>query len=518
MARAKNPAVKKPNIELEYTAQQVLELKICSTNPIYFIKKYVKIQHPVKGAIPFYLYDYQEDIVTAYLNQRFVVILSARQTGKSASSAAFILWFSIFHFDKTVLIASNKNKNAMEMIQRIRFAYENLPFWIKPGIVDDGWNKHSVGFDNGTRIMSEATSETSGRGLSISLLYLDEFAYVKQVIQEEFWTSISPTLSTGGQCIMTSTPNSDSDIFAQIWRGAQVQANGFFPLEVKWDQPPGRDEKFKEEETGRIGEQKWLREYECRFLSSEGQLVDGLFLQTLTQELKHVKPQYMIKDVSFWFNILPGATYLIGVDPSTGTGEDFSVIEVLKFPELVQVGEFRSNTISPNILYGVLKNIINFLETKETTIFFSVESNGVGESIIALYEADENPPASALFVSDDKKKDRKGMVTSSRTKMKTCINFKEMLEHSNIVIRSQILLAELKTFIRHRGSYAAQRGSTDDCISAILVTIRILEEIATYDQAAYNKLYSREFETWSKEDYDGYGEYDEYDEPMPFVT
>lgn len=181
----------------------------------------------------------------------------------SITSGAYLLWYAIFKFDKTILIASNKNSNAMEMISRIRFAYENLPHWLKPGIQEDGWNKHSIGFDNGSRIVSTATSEDSGRGMSISLLFLDEFAFVTPAIQDEFWTAIKPTLSTGGACLMTSTPNGDMNIFAQIWRGAQVGANSFFPIRVRWDEPPGRDERFKEDEIGDIGERKWLQEYEC---------------------------------------------------------------------------------------------------------------------------------------------------------------------------------------------------------------------------------------------------------------
>ena len=140
---------------------------------------------------------------------------------------------------------------------------QNLPMWLKPGISEETFNKHEIGFDNGSRILSEATSEKSGRGLSIALLYLDEFAHVAPEIQEEFWTSIEPTLSTGGNLIVTSTPNGDSDIFAQLWNGAQVQANGFTPIEIKWDEPPGRDAQFKEETIARIGELKWNQEYAC---------------------------------------------------------------------------------------------------------------------------------------------------------------------------------------------------------------------------------------------------------------
>lgn len=186
-------------------------------------------------------------------------------------AGAFLLWYAIFKFEQTVVIASNKNDNAMEMIHRVRFIYERLPHWLKPGLADDGWNKHNVGFDNGSRIISQATSENTGRGLAISLLFLDEFAFVRDAIADEFWGSVSPTLATGGKCVICSTPNGDTNTFAQLWRGANIPSelnelvgiNGFAPLEVKWDDPPGRDAAFKASEIGKIGEIRWSQEYEC---------------------------------------------------------------------------------------------------------------------------------------------------------------------------------------------------------------------------------------------------------------
>jgi hypothetical protein len=276
MAKSKNPYLKKANEQHEYTNQQVLELMKCADDPIHFITNYVVIEHPVKGAIKFDMYPYQKRIIRAFKDNRQVIVLSARQTGKSISSAAYLLWFACFHFDKTILIASNKNDNAMEMIHRIRFMYERLPHWLKPGITEDGWNKHSVGFDNGSRIISQATSETTGRGMSISLLFLDEFAFVRETIQEEFWTSVAPTLATGGSCIITSTPNGDTNRFAQLWRGACVKANdnGFVPIEVKWNEPPGRDEKFKQKEMAKIGETRWKQEYECCSINTKVEIMD----------------------------------------------------------------------------------------------------------------------------------------------------------------------------------------------------------------------------------------------------
>lgn len=515
MARGKNPNIKKANTDVEMTYEQAQELLRCAKDPVYFIRKYVKIQHPTQGVQPFELYDYQEEMVRAYHRETYTVVLSARQTGKSSVASAFILWFAMFNFDKTILIASRSNEHAMELIQRIRFAYEHIPLWLKPGVVEDGWNKHNVSFDNKSRIISQATSGDTGRGYSISLLYLDEFAFVPANIQSEFWASIAPTLSTGGACIMTSTPNGDMDLFAEIWRGAQVGKNGFYPIRVYWDQPPGRDEKFREQEIGKLGERRWMQEYECQFLSSDALLISSIFLARITTEIENIRPTHTVRNVKFFENIKSGLTYLVGVDPATGTGEDFSVITVFEFPSLIQVAEYRSNTMSTNDLYGVLKNVLLDLEKSHATVYFSVENNGVGEGVISLFEADEHGPVNSEFVSEDGK-NKRGMTTTSKTKMRACVNFKEMLERGNLHIKSKTLLAELKAFVRTRGAYAAQSGSTDDCVSAVLVVVRLIESIASYDQIAFDKLYTGEFDRWGQSDYDGYdGEYDDDDEGLP---
>lgn len=521
MPRIRNPNLKGPNVQHEYTYEQLAEIKRCMQDPVYFIQHHVKVQHPKLGVIPFKLRPYQIRMIKGFQDNRYVVVLSARQTGKSVTAGAFLLWYACFHFDKTILIASNKNSNAMEMIHRIRLGYENLPLWLKPGIKEDGWNKHNIGFDNGTRIVSEATSESSGRGLAISLLYLDEFAHVAKNVQEEFWTSIEPTLSTGGSCIMTSTPNGDMDIFAQIWRGARVQRNGFLPIEVKWDEAPGRDAKFKEETIGRIGEQKWKQEYECNFLSAEGQLISALKLAGIQSYIEDMRPKFVVgdegKEVIFWYDIKQGGTYLVGVDPSTGTGSDFTVIVVYEFPKMVQVAEFRSNTMSPTESYKVLKNILLYLEERQTLTYFSVENNGVGEGIISLFEADEDAPQAAEFVSENGK-DKRGFYTSAREKMKACVNLKEMIEKDNLIISSPILYEELKSYVRTRGSYDHLPGSSSDCISATLIVIRLIGEIATYDQSAFDKLYSVSgFQQWGDDKFQPYDDNNIDDVPLPFI-
>lgn len=508
----KNPFLKSANEEHDYTPEQVLELRKCANDVVYFVKKYCKIQHPVKGEIPFELYPYQENMLRSFAGERLTVVLSARQTGKSQTSAAFLLWFATFHFDKTILIASNKNDNAMEMIFRIRFMYERLPRWLKAGVNDDGWNKHSIGFDNGSRIHSTATSENAGRGMSISLLFLDEFAFVRDTVQQEFWTSMAPTLATGGSCIICSTPNGDYNLFAQTWRGANIPStdtpgqgiNGFAPIEVRWDEPPGRDEVFKKKEIAKIGELRWKQEYECEFLSNDPLLIDTIVLANLTEIVHNISPIGTAGELKFYRQPVANATYLVGMDVATGSGSDFTTIVAYEFPSLEQVAEFRSNTMSSVTAYHMLKKLLRIYEKAQSTVYYSVENNGVGEAIIALMEADENPPQTAEFISEEGQ-NRKGMTTTGKSKIKACMSFKEMVERNAITINSKALVAEMKQFVRKGGSYAAKTGGTDDLIAGTLIAMRLLESIATFDQEAYDKLYAH-----------AYSNNDEYDDSVEY--
>lgn len=499
-----NPFLKKANEQHEYSPEMIQELVKCSESAEYFIHNYCEIQNATEGTIPFHLRPYQQKIIRTFANNRLSIALAPRQIGKSWIAGAFLLWFAIFRDEKTVLILSNKNDNAMEMIHRVRFIYERLPHWLKPGLTADGWNKHSCAFDNGSRIISQATSENSGRGLAISLLFLDEFAFVRDSIAEEFWTSVSPTLATGGSCIICSTPNGDINRFAQLWRGANIPAfdipddgpdsgfNGFAPIEIKWNEPPNRDEKFKAKEIAKIGQTRWLQEYECKFISNDPLLIDTVVLANIKERAEKIKPVGQAGDIVFYKQPQAGMTYLIGGDLATGTGSDYTVFVAYEFPSLDQVAEFRSNTTSSIVSYHMLKKMIRIFEKLKCSIYFTVENNGVGEGVITLFEADENPPDTAEFVSESGQK-RKGMTTTGKSKMQACLAFKEMVERDNVNIRSRVTINELESFIRAGGAYRAKPGATDDSIMATIQVIRMVSEIAKYDDSAYDKLYSGAF-------------------------
>jgi hypothetical protein len=195
-----------------------------------------------------------------------------RQTGKSTSAAGYLLWYAMFNPDSTLLIAAHIARGSQEIMQRIRFAYENCPDHIKAGVTT--YNKGSIDFENGSRIVSTTTTENTGRGMSITLLYLDEFAFVRHSIAKEFWAAISPTLSTGGKAIITSTPSSDEDQFAYIWKQAnktiddfgnttEVGVNGFRAFKATWDEHPERDQSYADQMRAQLGDDRFKREIEC---------------------------------------------------------------------------------------------------------------------------------------------------------------------------------------------------------------------------------------------------------------
>jgi hypothetical protein len=248
--------------------------------------------------MPFHPYAYQVRIVEAFHKNRFCIALTGRQLGKTTCAAGFLLWKAMFSPDTTILVAANKFVQAIEIMDRIKYAYENLPDHIRAGVIE--YNKSTITFDNGSRIISRATSTDAGRGLAVSLLYLDEFAFVMPNKAKEFWTSIQPVLSTGGSCIITSTPKSDEDQFAQIWKGAEdntdefgnprpngLGKNNFYAIKVPWWEHPDRDEAWATTYREQLGEARFRQEMEC--VTGDTRVTvrapDGMIMKLTVREL-----------------------------------------------------------------------------------------------------------------------------------------------------------------------------------------------------------------------------------------
>lgn len=164
-----NTFVKSPFKVEKFTDEHVRELAICAVDPIYFIDHYCWVQHPTKGKVRFKLFDYQRELIDCYHNNRYSINMLGRQMGKTACAAAYLVWRAMFMPDQTILIAAHKFAGAQEIMQRVRYTYETLPDFLKAGATS--YNKGSIDFDNGSRIVSTTTTETTARGMSLSLIY-----------------------------------------------------------------------------------------------------------------------------------------------------------------------------------------------------------------------------------------------------------------------------------------------------------------------------------------------------------
>lgn len=483
--------VKNPYVKTQFPNQKALDDFIKCCDPIdgylYFMDNFFMIQHPTQGSINYHPYEYQKRLINTYHDYRYSISLMPRQSGKSTSAAGYLLWYAMFVPDSTILIAAHKYTGAQEIMQRIRYAYENCPLWIKAGVTT--YNKGSLDFENGSRIVSATTTENTGRGMSISLLYLDEFAFVRPTIAELFWTSITPTLATGGKAIITSTPNSDEDQFALIWKGAnkcldeygnktELGINGFRSYRAFWDEHPDRDQKWADAMKAQLGDDKFAREIDCEFIIADETLINP---NTLIQ-LEGTEPIIKMGQVRWYKKPEKGNIYVIGLDPSLGTGGDPAAIQIYEANTTTQIGEWRHNkTDIPNqvkLLAQINKYIVE-QTTEPNNIYYSIENNSIGEAaLVSLNEYGEsNIPG--IFLSEAGKK-RKGFNTTQKVKLTACAKFKTLLESKKMTLHSKALISELKTFVASGGSYAAKVGDTDDLIMATLLVVRMLQHLSDY--------------------------------------
>ena len=499
---------KKAHSKEKFTESQVNDLLMCADPKDgyeYFSRHFFYIQHPVKGKLLFEPYEYQVNLLHSYHDHRFNINMLPRQSGKTTCASAYLLWYAMFHPDQTILVAAHKFTGAQEIMQRIRYGYELCPDYIRCGVVS--YNKGSMEFDNGSRIVSQTTTGTTGRGMSISLLYCDEFAFVQPNIANEFWTSISPTLATGGRAIITSTPNSDEDQFAIIWKESQdkfdefgsestdgLGRNGFHGFRSEWYDHPDRDDNWKKQELGRIGEERFRREYGCEFLVYDETLINSIKLA----ELVGREPVMKMGQVRWYKKPTPGNLYLVALDPSLGTGGDYSAIEVFELPSMIQCAEWQHN-ITPvqgqvKILRDVLKYISDELGPDSTNnIYWSVENNTVGEAALVVIADLGEETFPGLFVSEPARKGhvrkfRKGFNTTHGSKISACSRVKFLIEEDKMKINSRPMLSELKGFIAKGVTFSAKEGQHDDLVSALLLIVRMSVILADWDPKVFETM------------------------------
>ena len=487
--------VKAPYSRMPYTEEQLTEFQLCAdpvTGAMYFMDHFFYIQHPTRGRMVYHPFDYQKRLIDTYHNYRFSISMMPRQTGKSTSAAGYLLWYAMFVPDSTILVAAHKYTGSQEIMQRIRYAYESVPDHIRAGATN--YNKGSIEFDNGSRIVSATTTENTGRGMSISLLYADEFAFVRPTIATEFWTSISPTLATGGKAIITSTPNSDEDQFALLWKGAnktqdefgnptEVGINGFRAYRSYWHEHPDRDEDWAKQQRAALGIDRFRREMDCEFIIAD----ETLIAPTKLLDLEGREPIYKTGEVRWYKRPELNRIYVVGLDPSLGTGGDPAAIQVYEANTTEQVAEWRHNRTDIPSQVRILADIIRHInETVKDpkSIYFSVENNSIGEAaLISISEyGEENIPGYFLSEpgSNNGRRYRKGFNTTNKPKLAACAKLKNLIETNRMTVASRPLVSELKSFVASGAGYAAKIGETDDLVMATILVIRMLQILQSY--------------------------------------
>ena len=506
---------KKAHQRVKFTEEQIVELNKCmdpKNGPLYFMQQYSMIQHPTKGSMKFSMYDYQKRLVSTYHDNRFAIAMLPRQTGKTTCAAAYLVWYAMFVPDSQILIAAHKFDGAQDIMNRVRFVYENLPDFLRAGAYS--YNRNTLEFDNGSRIKATTTTENTGRGMSLSVIYCDEFAFVNPPNKaREFWTSLAPTLSTGGKCIITSTPNSDEDQFALIWKEANkkldeygneqpVGRNGFAAFKASWQEHPERTEEWAKEERARIGEERFRREHDCEFLIYDETLIKPIKLA----DMEGTEPKERHGHVRWYDYVTKNKAYLVALDPAMGTGGDNAAIEVFQLPEMKQVAEWQHNSTpiqgQVKIMKQIIEHISDSLKAKGVAnpeIYYSLENNSIGEAgLVAIADMGEENIAGQMLSERVKKghvrKFRKGYNTTHISKVSACAKLKQMIENDKMAIKSKNLISELKNFVASGNSFSAKPGEHDDLVMSTILAVRMASTIASWDQKLFERLRDSEEE------------------------
>ena len=474
-----NPNLKGVGVNVDWTPEVVEDYKKCMESPLYFIKNYVEIINVDKGLVKFDMWDFQENMVNNFHNERFVICKMPRQTGKSTTIISYLLHYVLFNPEVNVAILANKGAVARELLSRLQLAYEHLPKFLQQGVTV--WNKGNIELENGSKILASATSGSAVRGSSFNIIFLDEFAHVPNTIAESFFSSVYPTISSGEttKVFIVSTPLG-MNLFYKMWIDAEEKRNNYVPIEVHYTQVPGRDEKWRQETIKNTSEQQFNQEFLCEFLGSTRTLIDASKLRSMVFK----KPIFSSNGIDVYEEPIEKATYCMIVDTAQGKGQDFSAFSVFDVSQIPyrQVAKYRDNKISP-MLYP---NIIYQVGMKYNTAFTLLEINDMGSQVAEALHYDleyENVMITSMkgragqqIGGGFSKNIQLGIRTSKQLKRIGCATLKEMIETDKLIVPDFETIAELTTFAAKHNSYEAEEGTHDDLAMTLVIFAWLVQQ------------------------------------------
>jgi hypothetical protein len=454
-----------------------IEYQKCAADPIYFMRKYCMIQHPVRGKIPFHLYPFQEDTLTDFKDNRYNIVLKSRQTGISTLVAGFSLWKMLFNQDFNVLVIATKQEVAKNLITKIRVMNQYLPSWLKQTTVED--NKLSLRYSNGSQAKATSAAGDAGRSEALSLLVFDEAAFIDSI--EEIWISAQSTLSTGGNAIILSTPNGVGNFFHRTWVGAEEGRNGFNTIRLHWSVHPERAQPWRDEQERLLGPKGAAQECDCDFVSSGDTVIDPALLQFYKETYCLDPLEKTGFDGNLWKWEYPdyNRSYMVVADVARGDGGDYSTAQVIDVVNSVQVAEYKGKLDTKD--FG---NFLVSLSTEYNEALLVIENANIGWAVIQ--QVIDRGYKNLFYMSKDLKyvdvahqmtnkfrAEERGMVagfsTTSKTRPLIISKLDDYLREKSFTIRSTRLIDELFTFIWNGNRAEAMRGYNDDLVMSLSI-------------------------------------------------
>ena len=379
---------------------------------------------------------------------------------------------------KIVVIATTQ-ETARLLIEKVQLMYDLLPDFLKHGVSIENNNKLSFNLGNGSSIIAKSSSPSAARGLAASRLILDEFAHADAA--EEIWEASQATLSTGGSCVIMSTPFGVGNPFHLIWQNAiegrsDTGLATFNPIELPWDLHPDRDQKWFELQLSQLGKRRTAQEFQCDFLTSGHTLIDSEDIKYYEDNTRDpIEKRGIGGDIWIWE--IPNYTksYVVTADVARGDGDDYSAFHVIDVESMNQVAEFKGK-IDTQSFGHMLVNI----STEYNNALLVIDNKNIGWSTVQvvldrnysnLYYTYKHDPyldeAVHLMKGYDiqNKEDMvPGFTISSKIRPVLMSKIEQYFREHTPIINSKRTTGELRTFVWMNGKVQAQKGYNDDLI------------------------------------------------------
>ena len=468
----------------------------CATDPVYFMKKYYMIQHPTKGRMLFDLYPFQEKVMKLFQKHDYSIINKSRQLGISTLVSAYSLWLMLFNRDKNVLVIATKQDTAKNMVTKVRFAYQNLPTWLKIGASED--NRLSLKLTNGSQIKAVSAAGDSGRSEAVSLLVIDEAAFIDRI--EEIFTAAQQTLATGGGCVALSTPNGVGNWFHKTYIDAQEQKNKFLPISLPWQVHPERTQTWRDEQDSILGKRNAAQECDCNFSTSGNTVIDPEILSWYEQTMvcDPVERRGMDKAPWIWEYPDPMKHYVLTADVARGDGNDFSSFHVIDIENVTQVAEFKAQIDTREYA-----NVLLSVASEYNQALLVVEHNNIGWDVVQtivergysnIHYSYKNESSIDFTKYVDRMNTGVGLVPgfsmNERTRPLAVEKMRNFIENKIVNIKSLRLLEELRVFIWKNGKSQAMQSYNDDLVMAFAIAMYLRETSLKFKTTADNLTYA----------------------------